>query len=147
MANRIEEEGIRFSNPDDLQSQVQEYVKLKASMAVMEARQKELKAKIFAHIETEGSEDTSGSVSLYLDTPIGDVQRVQKTRRAKRTLNEETAESIIEQAGIADDVYEMKRVINEGSLMSAYYEEKITEEQLDEMFPTSVIWALDILKK
>jgi hypothetical protein len=147
MANRIEEEGVRFSNPDDLQSQVQEYVKLKASMAVMEARQKELKAKIFAHIENEGSEDTSGSVSLYLDTPIGDVQRVQKTRRAKRTLNEETAESIIEQAGIADDVYEMKRVINEGSLMSAYYEEKITEEQLDEMFPTSVIWALDILKK
>jgi len=31
--------------------------------------------------------------------------------------------------------------------MSAYYEEKITEEQLDEMFPTTVVWALDILKK
>jgi hypothetical protein len=33
----------------------------------------------------------------------------------------------------------MKRVINEGALMSAYYENKITEEQLDEMFPTTVI--------
>ena len=147
MANRVEEEGVRFSDPEDLQSQVNEYVKLKASMSVMEARQKELKAKIFAHIETEGSEDTAGSVSLYLDRPIGDVQRVQKTRRAKRTLNESVAETIIATAGIADDVYEMKRVINEGALMSAYYEEKITEEQLDEMFPTTVIWALDILKK
>lgn len=147
MANRIEEEGVKFSDPDDLQSQVNEYVKLKASMAIMEARQKELKAKIFAHIETEGNEDTSGSLSLYLDHPIGDVQRVQKTRRAKRTLNEELAENIIEAAGIADEVYEMKRVINEGALMSAYYEEKLTEEQLDEMFPTTVIWALDILKK
>jgi hypothetical protein len=47
MANRVPEEGVRFSDPDDLQSQVNEYVKLKASMAVMEARQKELKGKDF----------------------------------------------------------------------------------------------------
>jgi hypothetical protein len=147
MANRIEEEGIRFGNPDSLQSQVAEYVKLKASMSMLEARQKELRAAIFTHIESEGDEDTAGSLSLYLDSPIGEVQRVQKTRRAKRVLDEETAERIIATAGIADDVYEMKRVINEGALMSAFYEEKITEEQLDEMFPTSVTWALDILKK
>lgn len=147
MANRVEEEGVRFSDPNDFQSQVNEYVRLKASMSVMEARQKELKAKIFAHIETDGSEDTSGSVSLYLDSPIGDVQRVQKTRRAKRSLNEEIAERIIEETGIADQVYEMKRVINEGELMAAYYDGKLSEDQLDEMFPTSVIWALDILKK
>lgn len=147
MANRIEEEGARFSNPDDLQSQVQEYVKLKESMAHLESRQKELREKIFAHIENEGTEDTSGSLSLYLDHPIGEVQRVQKTRRGKRTINEEIAERIIEEAGIGDTVYEMKRVINEGALMAAYYEERLTEDQLDEMFPTKVIWALDILKK
>jgi hypothetical protein len=147
MANRIEEDGVRFSDPNDLQSQVQEYVKLKESVAHMEARQKELREKIFAHIETEGNEDTSGSMSLYLDRPIGEVQRVQKTRRGKRTLNEELADQIIEQTGIGQEVYEFKRVINEGALMAAYYEERITEEQLDEMFPTKVIWALDILKK
>jgi hypothetical protein len=147
MANRIEEEGTRFSNPDDLQSQVQEYVKLKESISFMETRQKELREKIFGKLDSEGSEDTAGSLSIYLDTPIGDYQRVQKTRRAKRALNEETADRIIEATGIGEEVYEMKRVINEGALMAAYYEEKITEEQLDEMFPTKVIWALDILKK
>lgn len=147
MANRIEEEGTRFSDPEDLQSQVREYVKLKESIAFMETRQKELREKIFNNIETQGSEDTAGSLSVYLDEPIGDYQRVQKTRRAKRALNEETADRIIEETGIGLDVYEMKRVINEGALMAAYYEEKITEEQLDEMFPTKVIWALDILKK
>jgi hypothetical protein len=41
----------------------------------------------------------------------------------------------------------MKRVINEDALMAAYYEGKLTEEQLDEMFPTTVIWALTTLKK
>jgi hypothetical protein len=147
MAELIPEEGTRFSDTNDFQSQVAEYVKLKESMSFMEARQKELREKIFAAIDTDGTEETSGSVSLYLDTPIGDVQRVQKSRRATRKLNEELAEAIIESAGISDDVYEMKRIINEGALMAAFYDEKITEEQLDEMFPTKVVWALDILKK
>jgi hypothetical protein len=116
-------------------------------MTFMETRQKELREKIFANIDTDGNEDTAGSLSLYLDEPIGAYQRVQKTRRAKRTLDETLAERIIEETGIGAEVYEMKRVINEGALMAAYYEERITEEQLDEMFPTKVIWALDILKK
>jgi len=141
VAERIEEEGTRFSNPDDLQSQVREYVKLKESMAFMESRQQELRAKIFSHIETDGEENTAGSPSIYLDEPIGAYQRVQKTRRVKRVIDEEIAERIIEETGIGQDVYEMKRVIDEGALMSAYYEERITEEQLDEMFPSKVTWA------
>ena len=147
MADLIPEEGTRFSDPNDFNSQVREYVMLKSSMTTMEARAKELREKIFEAIDAEGTEETSGSVSLYLDTPIGDVQRVQKTRRAKRTLNEEIADRIIEETGIGLDVYEMKRVINEGELMAAFYNERITEDQLDEMFPTKVVWALDILKK
>lgn len=146
MANRIDED-IRFSDPNDINSQVREYVKLKASVTHMEARQKELRDKIFEYLDTHGDEETSGSLSLYLDEDIDGVCRVQKTRRVKRTLNEELAETIIEQAGIADDVYEIKRVINEDALMAAYYNEKITEEQLDEMFPASVTWALNTLKK
>jgi hypothetical protein len=31
--------------------------------------------------------------------------------------------------------------------MAAYYQDKITEEQLDEMFPVNVVWALRTLKK
>lgn len=147
MANRIDEEGTRFSDPDDLQSQVREYVKLKESMAFMEARQQELRAKIFSHIETDGEENTAGSPSVYLDEPIGAYQRVQKTRRVKRVIDEEIADRIIEETGISDEVYEMKRVIDEGALMAAYYAERITEDQLDEMFPSKVTWALDILKK
>jgi hypothetical protein len=31
--------------------------------------------------------------------------------------------------------------------MAAYYQDKITEDQLDEMFPVTVTWALRTLKK
>lgn len=147
MANRIPEEGTRFSDPNDINSQVREYVKLKASINSMEARQKELRDKILDYVDQNGDEETSGSFSLYLDEDIDGVCRVQKTRRVKRTLNEELADSIIEQAGIAEDVYEWKRIINEDNLMAAFYNEQITEEQLDAMFPPVVSWALNTLKK
>jgi len=75
------------------------------------------------------------------------VLRIEKQRRATRKLDEVTAETLIDEIGLSDEVYEMKRVINEDALMAAFYEGKITEEQLDEMFPVSVIWALRTVKK
>lgn len=147
MANLIPEEGRPFSDPNHIDSQIREYIKLKQSMTAMEARSKELRDKIFEYLDNEGEEDTSGSIGLYLDHDVDGVVRLQKTRRAKRVLDESTAEAIIEQAGIADSVYETKRVISEEALMAAYYEEKISEEQLDSMFPVSVSWALNTLKK
>ena len=44
-------------------------------------------------------------------------------------------------------MYELKRVVNEAALLAAHYEGKITEEELDEMFPVKVVWALRTVKK
>ena len=142
MANLIPEEGSRFSDPDDLSSQVREYALLKQTMSNLELRQKELRNKLVEAIELSGDHDTEYSYSLYLDSSIEGVSRIQKQGRVSRSLNEEVAERIIEETGIADEVYEMKRVINEDALMACLYSGKITEEQLDEMFPRSVVWAL-----
>jgi hypothetical protein len=147
MANLIPEEGRPFSDPNHIDSQIREYIKLKSTMTVMETRSKELRDKIFEYLDAEGEEDTSGSFGIYLDQEVDGIVRLQKTRRTKRVLDESTADAIIEQAGIADDVYEMKRVISEEALMAAFYEEKISEEQLDSMFPVTVTWALNTLKK
>ena len=147
MANIVPEEGTRFSDPNDFNSQVSEYVRLKESLAHMDARSKELRDKIFARIDEEGEEASGGSISLYLDHDVEGVSRVEKQRRVTRKINETVAEQIIEETGIGDDVYEMKRVINEDYLMAALYQGKITEEQLDEMFPPTIVWALRTLKK
>lgn len=147
MAQVAPEDGVRFADPNDLESQAREYIRLKESMSHMEARSKELRDKLLEHIDLDGEEDSSGNIGLYLEHEVEGVLRLQKTRRAKRVLDEMTADSIIERAGIGDDVYEMKRTINEDALMAAFYEGKITEEELDEMFPVTVSWALNTLKK
>ena len=41
----------------------------------------------------------------------------------------------------------MVRVIDEDALMAAHYDGDITEEEIDEMFPVTVVWALRTPKK
>jgi hypothetical protein len=108
---------------------------------------KELREKIFAYLEEEGLEDEKGNIQLPLEAPIDGVLRIEKSGRRTRKLDDEKAAEIIEAAGIADDVYKMVRVIDEDALMASYYEGKVTEEQIDEMFPVTVTWALRTPKK
>jgi len=147
MVNIIPEDGKRFSDPNDIQSQIREYIKAKSSADFFEEKCASLRNNIFQYIEENGEEDSNGSISLRLDSPIDGVSGLQKNRRASRKIDELKAEQIIEAAGIADEVYELKRVVNEAALLAAHYEGKITEEELDEMFPVKVVWALRTVKK
>jgi len=147
LANTAPEEGVRFSGPDDLESQVREYIKLKATMESLETRQKELREKLFEKIDENGFEDDKGNVILELGATVEEVIRLEKQRRVTRKIDETKADEVIAEKGIGLEVYEMKRVINEDALMAAHYEGKISEEEIDEMFPAKVVWALTTKKK
>lgn len=141
MVKVIEEEG-RFADPDDVASQVKEYLQVKKTLDEMESRQKELREKLFAQIESEGYEDDKGNVQLDLDSDIFGVVRIEKQRRVSRKIDELKAEELIEANGLGDELYKMVRTIDEDALMAAHYEGRITEDELDEMFPAKVTWAL-----
>ena len=142
MVDIIPEEKRQFADPESFESQVREFVRIKESIKVMDARAKELNKKFMEKLDLEGVEDSNGNVQLALGFNADGVVTLEKQRRATRVLDELKADEIIEELGLGLEVYEMKRVINEDALMAAYYEDKITEEQLDEMFPTKVTWAL-----
>lgn len=146
MARVADEDSLRFSDPEDLTSQVREYVKLKQTLDALTARQKELREKLFEQIDQSGEEDDKGNVQLELGFDVDGVVRIEKQRRVTRKLNELKAEEIIETLGLSEEVYEMKRVINEDALMAAHYEGKISEEDIDSMFPSNVVWALTTKK-
>jgi hypothetical protein len=114
---------------------------------MMDTRSKELREKLFAALDSVGEEDTNGNIIIQLDKAIDGVVRLEKQRRVSRKLNEALAETLIDEKGLGDTLYETKRVINEEALMAAYYNGDITEEELDEMFPVSVTWALRTAKK
>jgi hypothetical protein len=142
MAKLIPEEAPRFSDADSLEGQISEYVKVKASLDILTTRQKELRDKLFEQLDQFGEEDSKGNIQLELDSAIDGVARLEKQRRVTRTLNELVAEEIIEANGLGEEVYKTVRQIDEDALMAAHYEGKISEEDLDNMFPAKVVWAL-----
>ena len=146
MAKAIEEEK-RFADPDDIKFQIAEYVKLKASEDLIKKRTAELRDIIFAEIDQDGYEDDKGNHQLDLEEEVDGVYRLEKQRRTKRTLNEAMAEEILAELELTEEVFEMKPVLNEDALMAAFYEGKITDEQLDSIYPLTVTWALRTVKK
>lgn len=140
MANRIEEEVTRFSDPNDFKSQINEFIKAKNAIEILDSRSKELREKLFAHLDLEGEEDDKGNLFYELDSPIDGIVRLEKQRRVSRKLNEELAMSLVEELKL--NCVKVVYQIDEEALMAAYYEGKITEEQLDSMFPSKVTWAL-----
>jgi hypothetical protein len=147
MARVTDVEPREIYDPNDPQSQIREYIKLAATMDALEKRRKELRDQLMEIIDTEGYEDEKGNVQYELEAPVDGVLRLEKQGRRSRKIDEEVAERIIEERGLADDVYQMVRVIDEDALMAAFYEDKLTEEELDEMFPVKVTWALMTAKK
>ena len=142
MANLIPEEPREFADPENFETQVAEYIRLKASMKLMETRTKELNKLISEKIDQTGYEDSEGNWIIDLENDIDGISRLEKQRRASRKLDESVAETVIIAAGIEDEVYEMVKTLSEEKLMAAYYDGKITEQQLDSMFPVQVSWAL-----
>lgn len=147
MARVAPEEPREFYDPDDFNSQVREFVRLKETIESLDKRQKELRDKLIAAVDEEGYEDEKGNILYEFDSPIDGVVRLEKQRRATRKLDETKAEEIIETNKLGEDVYKMVRVIDEDALMAAFYDGKLTEEELDEMFPVNVVWALRTPKK
>lgn len=147
MVRAIPEEPRDYYDPEDFSSQVREFVRIKETMDALDKKSKQLRDKLMAVLDEDGLEDANGNLIYQLEQPVDGVVRLEKQRRSSRKLDDEKAQEIIDAAGIGEDIYKMVRVIDEDALMASFYEEKITEEQLDEMFPVTVVWALRTPKK
>ena len=143
---RVKAEEPRMGAEDDLMAQAKHYAFVKEQLEYWEKQQKELKAKLFERIDSEGEEDSSGNVVIELPEDINGVVAVVKQRRVSRKINETRAEEIIAEHGMEDTLYKTIRVVDEDALMAALYNDDLTEEEVEEMYPANVVWAL-VMKK
>jgi hypothetical protein len=138
----------REFNSDDLESQTKEYVAVKNNIEFYEARQKELRSALFDKIETDGFEDDKGNLWLELPSEIEGYVGLQKQKRVSRKKpNDARAEEIAQDKGLEDRIFKTVRVLDQDELMACLYEGLLTEEEVDEMFPPTVTWALMLSKK
>lgn len=147
MVEVLAEESIRFADPDTLEAQVREYAMIQETEKQVAARKAELKEKLFATLDLDGVEDETGSKVIEFGTPINGVIRLIKQRRVSRKLNEDLADEVIATKELEDEVYRYVKTIDEDALMAAMYEGKITENDLDTIYPITVTWALTPKKR
>lgn len=143
---RVKDTEPRNLDENDLVVRAKKYAFLKAQIDFLEKEQKELRAKLFENLEIDGEEDDKGNIVLELPEEVDGYVAVIKQRRVSRKIDETRAEEIITEKGMEDTLYKTIRVVDEDALMAALYNDELTEEQIDEMYPQSVTWAL-VLKK
>ena len=144
---RVKDAEPRNSDETNLIAQAKQYAFLKGQLDYLEKQQKELKAKLFEVIDTNGEVDSKGNIILELPEEVDGFFSVMKQRRVTRKINELRAEEIIEEKGLEETLYKTIRVIDEDALMAALYSDELTEEEIEEMYPQNIVWALVMSKK
>ena len=145
MAKKSPEEP-RNTDETDLIARTKKYAFLKSQLDYLEKEQKALREELFAVLDGEGEVDDKGNVMIQLPQEVDGFNSIIKQRRVTRKVDELKAEEIIAAHGLEETLYKTVRVVDEDALMAALYEEVLTEEEVDEMYPPKVVWAL-VLKK
>lgn len=146
MANVIDDGPRDFANPDDFTSQVREYAQVRDSIGVLESRKKELHGKLMSTLEADGVEDEGGNIVLEFPEEIAGIKALVKTRRTSRKVDLERALEIIKEHNLEDSLIEMVPQIVEDAVMAALYEGELNENEVDQMFPSTISWALNTKK-
>jgi hypothetical protein len=144
---RVKEEEPRASEVDEFEAQAKQYIFFKKQLEYFESEIKSLREKLFEKIDTDGEVDGSGNLFVELSNDIDGVTMLQKQKRVSRKIDEQMADNLIVSKGLEKELYKTIQVIDEDALMAALYEGKLTEEEVDLMYPQKIVWALILNKR
>ena len=134
------------NNLDNLRQEVQQYVALKEDVTHIEGRVATLRKRIMAAVEELGEPNEKGSLVLPINDIKSNTGSVIKQRRVSKVFDEDKADNLLKEKGLFDSVTKTVTVLDQDAVMAAYYDGKLTDEDIESMFPEKVSWAL-ILEK
>lgn len=143
---RVAKQESRIIDKDNTLSQAQQYIFYKKQVEYFQEQMKELREDLFSKIEESGETDDKGNIVFELSEEIEGIKSMMKQRRVTRKIDEDVAFDIIDEKGLRDKLIKVVEVIDEDALMAALYSDELTEAEIDEMYPQTVVWAL-VMKK
>ena len=144
---RVKDTDSRVADGDDISAQAKQYAFTKQQLEYWEKQQKELKAKLFERLDSDGEADSKGNIVIELPQEIDGFVALTKQRRVSRKVNELRAFDLIDEKGLRDKLIVTKEVVDEDALMAALYNDELTEAEIDEMYPETIVWALVMNKR
>jgi hypothetical protein len=132
---------------EELTHDVESWWGIKFQSKLIAKKLDEGKNALLKMIQRHGETDPeTGSLFLDLEEPVSDRKIVRlKAQRTVRTGLNPDAERILRQKGIWDDCVEMVPQVDEGKVHAAYYDRKLSDEDLQLLFPKTIFFSLILL--
>ena len=124
----------------ELKDNIRQYLALKDQLDLLTKRQTEIKQRLIDAVDAVEADDRGHRVLSVEDETVGEVT-LTRQRRVSKSLNMDVAEEILTKKGIKDTCIKMVATIDEGAIMAAFYENYLTEEDIDLMFPSKISYA------
>ncbi len=135
------EKPSRDVSPKGLLGTVKQYINLKRRIDDLTKEQSVLKTELSDLVDKQGETDDKGHVWLPLPEEVDGVVSLKRERRVSQSLDMDAAILILTQKGLADRCIKPIPTVAEDEVMAALYEGKLTEEDVDAMFPKKITWA------
>lgn len=142
---RREEEEIDLNR---LRQDVEGWWSIKAQSKLIAKHLSDGRDTLMKIVQRHGVTDpTSGSIFLDLDEPVSDrkILKLKAQRSVTNGLNPDAAEQILKAKGLWDEMVEWIPQLDQGKVHAAFYDRKITEDELSRMFPQAIHFSLILL--
>jgi hypothetical protein len=134
-----------------VQGVVESWYALKRQSSLITNKLNEGKKALKEMVQQYGETDpTTGSIFLRLREPVGDrrITILKNQRSSTDSTNYERAEEILRKKGLWDAMTTTRTVVDldPDAIYAGFYDGKITEGELDQMFPKIIsysFWLLD----
>jgi hypothetical protein len=132
--------GVQMSL-ENIKPTLRQFLALKAEAELITNRVNDLKKILIEEVENYGEEGMNGHIYLNIDDEIKGSLTLTKQRKVSNPLDIEIAEKLLEERGIKNECIKMIPTLDDSAIMAAHYTGKLSEEDIDAMFPAKVSWA------
>lgn len=130
---------ISAVNP--LVEKFRDFIGYKTRIESLTKEQNKLKEELTEFVIENGQEDDRGHVRVDLPEEVEGYTAIQRQRRVSMGLDMDAAILILTKKGLADRCIKSVPTVAEDEVMAALYEGKLTEQDIDAMFPKKITWA------
>jgi hypothetical protein len=118
-----------------------EWVGIKAQRETFEKRESELKKMLSAIVETDGYTDDKGSEYVDFKEPIDGYAGMKRERRVRQEMNEDKALQVLAKKKLTNTCTRTITVVDEDAVQAAFYDGKLSQDDIDAMFVTRISYA------
>lgn len=118
------------------------YIHLRDEVKEREGEMKKIKERLMAFLDKEGEEDDQGSLWFDLPTDVEGYTAMKRERRVSRGVAADKAMALLKKKGLEKRCYRKVPTLDQDEVMKAVAEGLVSDEELAEIFPDKVTWAL-----